>query len=161
MAPPGLLEIGVVVRPHALRGEVVVALVTNRVERLAPGTRLAARRRGGEDETLEVRASRPFQHRFIVSFAGVESREAAEDLRGTVLLAEPVEDPDAYYVHELIGAAVVEVDGTARGTITAVEANPASDLLVLDHGRALVPLRFVVGRAPGRVIVEVPAGLFE
>ena len=43
----------------------------------------------------------------------------------------------------------------------AVQDNPASDLLVLDTG-ALVPLRFVVGRDPaGRLLVEVPAGLFD
>ena len=42
-----------------------------------------------------------------------------------------------------------------------MEANPASDLLVLDGG-ALIPLRFVVGTEPGvRVIVEVPDGLLD
>ena len=42
----------------------------------------------------------------------------------------------------------------------AVEANPASDLLVLDSG-ALVPLRFVVSAEPGHVTVDPPAGLFD
>ena len=52
-------------------------------------------------------------------------------------------------------------DGTGRGTVEAVQENPASDLLVLDTG-ALVPLRFVTGRDDeGRVVVDVPAGLFE
>jgi 16S rRNA processing protein RimM len=70
-------------------------------------------------------------------------------------------DPDDLWVHELVGAAVVEADGTERGVVEAVQDNPASDLLVLDSG-ALVPLRFVTGRDPeGRVVVEVPAGLFE
>ena len=43
----------------------------------------------------------------------------------------------------------------------SVEANPASDLLVLDGG-ALIPLRFVVGTVPGeRVTVAVPDGLLD
>ena len=44
--------------------------------------------------------------------------------------------------------------------VEAVEANPASDLLVLD-GERLVPLRFVVAHAPGVVTVDVPDGLFD
>ena len=47
------------------------------------------------------------------------------------------------------------------GTVVSVEANPASDLLVLDGG-ALIPLRFVVGNEPGvRVTVDVPDGLLD
>lgn len=157
---PDLLEIGTVVRPHGLRGEVVVALVSNRPERLAPGARFQSEGAAGS-ETLEVVASRPFQQRHLVTFAGVTSRDAAEALRGRRLLGEPVEDPDALFVHDLIGARVSEVDGTDRGVVTAVEANPASDLLVLDGGRALVPLRFVVAHTPGHLVVEAPAGLFE
>ncbi len=43
----------------------------------------------------------------------------------------------------------------------SVEANPASDLLVLDGG-GLIPLRFVVGSSPGeRVTVDVPDGLLD
>jgi hypothetical protein len=45
-----------------------------------------------------------------------------------------------------------------RGEV--VEANPASDLLVLSGG-ALVPLCFVVDRQAGRLTVEVPPGLLE
>ena len=46
------------------------------------------------------------------------------------------------------------------GTVTAVEANPAHDLLVLDGG-ALIPIVFVTGHEFGRLTVDVPDGLFE
>ena len=45
------------------------------------------------------------------------------------------------------------------GTVIAVEANPASDLLVLDGDR-LIPLVFVVSHAPGLVVVDPPDGLW-
>ena len=77
-----------------------------------------------------------------------------------VLYAEPLTDPEALWVHELIGAEVVAADGSSYGRVAAVEANPASDLLVLDGG-GLVPLRFVVASTPGRVVVDVPAGLLD
>jgi 16S rRNA processing protein RimM len=148
-----LLEVGRVIRPHGIRGEVIVELVTNRTERLAPGSRLFA----GERE-VEVAGSRPHKGRYIVAFAGVADRDAAEELRGALLRAEPLVDPGALWVHELIGAAVVDVAGRAHGTVEAVEANPAADLLVLSSG-ALVPVTFVVEAGAGRVVVDPPPGL--
>jgi 16S rRNA processing protein RimM len=41
-----------------------------------------------------------------------------------------------------------------------VQANPASDLLVLDTG-ALVPVRFVVERLVDALVVDAPQGLFD
>ncbi len=164
---PRLLEVGRVSRPHGLKGEVVVALVTNRTERLDPGAELTCRRRaqdGGEParlaRVLKVLSSQPFQGRYIVRFEGVETREAADELREVVLSAPALEDCDDLFVHDLVGLEVVEPDGTSRGTVVALQANPASDLLVLEDGN-LVPLRFVTSREQGRLVVEAPAGLFE
>ena len=142
-------------KPHGLKGEVVVELTTNRTERVAPGTVLATDR-----GPLTVVRSSPFQNRWIVQFEGVASREDADALRNVVLRAEPLEDPDALWVHELIGAVVVDTAGTELGRVDAVEANPASDLLVLDGG-GLVPLTFVVSQEQGRVVVDPPAGLLD
>lgn len=146
---------GRVVKPHGLRGEVVVELFTNRTERLAPGTVLES-----SHGPLEVVRSSPHHHRWIVAFAGVGDHAGAETLRGAVLAAEALDDPDELWVHQLVGAEVVDVAGVSRGEVVAVQANPASDLLVLAGG-ALVPLRFVVSSQPGRVVVDPPAGLFD
>jgi len=78
-----------------------------------------------------------------------------------VLMGEPIDDPSALFVHDVVGCTVVDADGVERGVVTAVQANPASDLLVLDSG-ALVPMNFVVGDIDGTTIhVDVPDGLFE
>jgi 16S rRNA processing protein RimM len=77
-----------------------------------------------------------------------------------VLTAEPLDDPAVLWVHELVGAEVVAPDGTRLGVVAAVEANPASDLLVLDGG-GLVPLTFLVSAEEGRVVVDPPAGLLD
>ncbi len=158
-----LLEVGRIVKPHGLAGEVVVRFVSNRPERLQPGARLVvgpAGAGGGLPAELTVAAVRPHRGCHLVSFEGVDDREAAERLRGVSLEAEPIDDAGALFVHELIGSEVVDADGVARGSVTSVEANPASDLLVVD-GRYLVPVRFVVACSPGRVVVDTPEGLFE
>jgi 16S rRNA processing protein RimM len=151
-----LLEVGRVARPHGLRGEVIVDLVTERTDRLTPGARLFTE----DGATLVVAAAQPFQHRWLVTFAGITDRDGAEAVAGATLRAEPIEDPDALWVHDLIGSEVREPDGTARGVVVAVEANPAADLLVLDSG-ALVPSVFVTSCAGGVTIVEAPDGLFD
>ena len=106
-------------------------------------------------------ASRPHQGRYLVTFEGVVDRAGADALRGLELRARPVEVPGVLWVHELVGSEVVSTDGQVLGTVAAVEANPASDLLVLSGG-GLVPLRFVTDHQAGvRVTVDVPDGLLD
>lgn len=135
----------------------MVTLSTDRTERLSRGSALEA-----DGRWLEVVASRRHQHRWIVSFAGIGDRAAAEGLRGKRLRAPAVEgtDPGDLWVHELVGAEVVTPDGRRHGRVEAVQANPAADLLVLDAGQ-LVPVTFVVDadQLPDRVVVDPPAGL--
>jgi 16S rRNA processing protein RimM len=151
---PQLLEIGHVGRAHGLRGDVMVHLSTNRPERVDVGSVLHSDR-----GPLVIARSQPHKTAHLVHFEGCETREAAEALRGLALRAEPIDDPDVVWAHDVIGAIVVDQDGHEHGPVVAMEANPASDLLVLESG-ALVPVRFVVDLTPGRrVEVDVPSGL--
>jgi 16S rRNA processing protein RimM len=157
-----LLEIGHVVRPHGLRGEVVVQLMTTVEDRLAPGSSLESQGRSLVVQSAQALPGKPGPKgaHWLVHFVGIDSREAAEDLAGSELRAEPLVGAAGLWVHELIGCEVVERTGEGRGVVASVEANPASDLLVLDTG-SLVPLRFVVSAEPGRLTIDVPEGLFE
>lgn len=149
------LEVGRITKAHGLRGEVVVDPITDRPDRFVAGATFDS-----SAGPLTIASNRPFQQKLLVTFEGCSSREQAEALRGVVLLAEPVEDEGALFVHELIGCRVVDQDGVDRGAVVSVEANPAADLLVLeDH--ALVPMNFVVDVVDGRIRVDVPAGLFD
>ena len=130
-------------------------LSTDVDDRLTEGTVVHTDR----GDLLVERATR---HRegWVVTFAGIANRNEAEGLRGLVLRAEPVDDPEALWVHELIGSAVVDQHGAALGVVREIEANPASDLLVLDSG-ALIPSVFVVSFEDGQVTVDVPEGLLD
>jgi 16S rRNA processing protein RimM len=152
-----LLDVGHIDRPHGIRGEVLVTLTTDRAERVRAGTVLHA-----DAGPLTVESSRPHQHRWIVQFDGVASREAAEALHGQVLRAEPLEDPEALWVHDLVGAEVATPDGRTWGRVAAVLANPAHDQLELESG-VLVPVVFLVDdtNLPERLVIDPPAGLLE
>ena len=133
-----------------------MTLVSNRPERLAPGSELHTDR-----GPLRVTKARPHKRHHLVAFEGVDDRGAAEALRGLVLRAAPIDDPDEMWVHELIGARVVDQSGADRGVVAGVRAGPAGDLLELDDG-ALVPVRFVASWSPPeRIEVDVPDGLFD
>jgi 16S rRNA processing protein RimM len=162
------LEVGRIVKAHGIRGEVIVEAVSNRRERFTAGSVLHAGERafsvrratlhGGPDP-----AGRMSRDRWIVSFEGVDDRNTAERLRGTVLSGDPLDQDDAageLWVHELVGSELFDPAGRALGRVTAVEANPASDLLVLESGH-LVPMVFVVEAGGGRVVVDPPAGLLD
>ena len=159
--PDGYLEVGHIRRAHGLRGHVFVQLVTDRTERLDVGSSLFTDR-----ADLTVEASRRLPNgRWVVKFEQVHDRTEAERWSNVALFGPPIVDDAALWVHELIGAMVVETDGTERGTCVSILANPASDILELDSG-ALVPTTFVVENrlvdGTRRVItVDVPDGLFE
>lgn len=156
MPDDDLLEVGHIRRAHGLRGEVFVQLISDSDRRVAPGAELIA-----GDETLVVESSRVASNgRRVVKFAQIADRTTAETYANRLLRGRPLDDPDALWVHELIGRRVVEVDGTERGECVSVIANPAADLLELDSG-ALVPSNFVISNDDGVIVVDTPEGLFD
>ena len=153
-----MLLVGRVTKAHGLRGEVVVDLLsTEPEERLAPGAVLSTDR-----GPLVVGRPARTRSKWLVRFDGRRSAASPPTpCAAPSCTASRIDDPDALWVHELVGAVVVDADGTDRGTVVAVLANPADDLLELDGG-ALVPLGFVVERdAEGRIVVDPPDGLFD
>ncbi len=151
------LEVGRIARAHGLRGEVVIAPVSNVAARFAAGATVYA-----GDRPLHISTSRAQSGRFVVRLEGVDDRSAAEALRGTLLTGDPLgRAPEGeVWVHEMIGAHVTDTRGRDLGRVRHVEANPAHDVLVCDSG-VLVPVVFIIEHEPGRILVEVPDGLVE
>ena len=164
---PRVLEVGRIGRAHGLRGEVAVSFLTDRPERTTPGSSFTARSEHGTPRELVVTDARRHQQRWLLRFAGVDDRDAAAALTGLVLFAPelPSADGDELWVHDLVGASVVDAGGHTLGAVASVEANPAHDLLVLDSG-VLVPVTFVTEHGADedgrrRVVVDVPDGLLD
>jgi 16S rRNA processing protein RimM len=151
------LEIGRIGKAHGLKGEVVLEAISNRDERFQPGSVLYIKA-----EARPIITSRRHQNRWLVRFEGVEDRNAAESLRGIVVMGDPLGElpENEVWVHELVNASVSDRSGNDLGTIVAVEANPAHDILVTEEG-VLIPIVFVVERGEGRVVVDLPDGLLQ
>jgi 16S rRNA processing protein RimM len=151
------LEIGRIGKAHGLRGEVVVDAISNRDERFLPGSALYL-----SGVSTAIATSRRHQNRWLVRFEGIEDRNAAEALRGIVVTGDALESlpENEVWVHDLIGSSVSDRAGTDLGTVVAVEANPAHDILVTEEG-VLIPIVFVVERNAGRIVVDLPEGLLQ
>ena len=166
--------VGRIVKPHGVHGELVIDLRTDSPEvRFAVGSVLSATLRDGTARTMTVAAARPHSGRLLVTFDGVQGRDSAEELRGTLLLAAedalpPTDDPDEFYDHELEGLTVVTTDGTEIGVVREILHGGGSDLLAVRRdgkGELLVP--FVGAIVPevniraGRVVIDPPEGLLD
>ena len=98
----------------------------------------------------------------ILRFAEVTDRNAAELLRGKLITirreALPPLGEGEYYHADILGLACVASDGTALGTVVAIENFGAGDILEIekpDGRRSMVPFRDgVADLADGRVVVD-------
>jgi 16S rRNA processing protein RimM len=171
------MVVGRVVRPHGLRGEVAVEVLSDAPDRFKPGARMAATPSDQAPDPsaplqeLTVAGSRHQQGRLLVRFAELDGRDRVEHLRGHLLTipataARPLE-PGEYWPHQLTGLTVTDPDGTVRGTVTDVIAGAAHDLLqvqLTDGRTVLVPcVAALVGvdLDAGRVTVQPLAGLLD
>lgn len=171
-----LVRVGLIGRPHGIRGEVTVNPTTDApAERFAAGMTLIPS--SGPD--LLVGSSRRSGPVFVVGFLGIDDRDTAETLRGIevsvpVDLLPEVSDEDDFYDHQLVGLAVDHVDGRSLGRVVDVLHPPAAPVLVVrrpprsgDEGNPadeLVPfvraIATQVDLPHGRVTVDPPDGMF-
>jgi 16S rRNA processing protein RimM len=165
------LTVARVSKAHGLKGEVALELRTDDPEtRLAVGERLETV--PAAVGPLTVTHSREYQGRWLVTFAEIADRTAAEELRGTELVVEEdaSDEEDAWYPHELEGLRVELTDGTVVGKVVTLEYQPAHESLLIEESlpdggtaRTLVPFVLaivpVVDVAGGRVVLTPPGGL--
>lgn len=117
-----------------------------------------------------VKAIRRVDRGFQVIFDGLESRVAAEEVRGLeVSVAErrPLGD-DEYWPADLIGLAVFEPDGRRVGAVIDVVLGPGQDRLRVEQPDGLVfEVPFVDALVPvvdiesGRIEIDLIPGLNE
>ncbi len=168
-----MLLVGKVVRPHGLRGMLVVELDTDFAEdRFAPGAVVFRNGAAGAAPiALTVTESRPHGSRWLVGVAGVTSMEDADLFRGVELRipdeARKTLGPDEYYLHDLIGCEVTTVTGATVGRVQTVYTGVANALLGVDQDGAEVLVPLVKAMCPTvdvagkRIVVDPPEGLLD
>ncbi|PEQ13192.1 16S rRNA processing protein RimM [Novosphingobium sp. PC22D] len=124
------VTLAVVTGAHGVTGEV-------RLKLFGEGVAALQRYRAFNDSQLTPKKIRDDNKGgAIARFAEVTDRNAAEALRGTELTvprsAMPALEEGEYYHADLIGLPCVDEDGTALGTVVAVENFGAGDVLEIE-----------------------------
>lgn len=166
---PRYLAIGRVLRPHGVRGEVRMELLTDHPEHLAALDEVYL---GRTKERREVQNVRLHQGVALLQLSGYEDRNAAEELRGELVYvsledAVPLEQ-DEYYEFQVEGLTVVSEEGQPLGEVVEVLTAPgANDIFVVRGplGEILIPaIEDVVTGLDlegGRMVVHLLPGLLD
>jgi 16S rRNA processing protein RimM len=169
------LTVGRVVKAHGVGGEVVVEVRTDDpAARFAPGNTLRAKRSrgGGEEASYVVADAREHGARLLVRLAGVDDRDAADALRGSLFVVDsddlpPIDEPDTYYDHQLEGLRVRTTTGQDIGVVAEVLHTAGGELLAVrrDSGELLVPfvgaIVVSVSLQDGLIEIDPPEGLLD
>jgi 16S rRNA processing protein RimM len=143
-AEPRFIAIGRVIRPHGLRGELAVEVLTDFPERFDT---IEAIYLGGpqQADVWQVATTRWHKDRILLTLQGCEDRTTAEGLRG-LLVQIPIEEAmplpeDEYYPYELVGLDVVTVEGEELGRLSKVIFTNANEVYVVvgPRGQILLP----------------------
>lgn len=169
--------VAIVLRPHALRGVLVLKPLTTTLDEFleAPLERLMARRNGKDVRELVIESMTVHKGLPHVQFEGISDRNMAETLLGCEL-AIPAEErwelaEGAHYTDELEGLEVVdEISNTSYGKVLRAENGNAHDYLIFPHPanpkrEVLLPMvpDFVrnIDTAARRITVRLPEGLLD
>ena len=182
---PTYFEIGKILSPRGLAGELRVYPLTDEPSRFAlldevliefpPVVREGARAGSEISQTrgsaraarvYPVKSARVHKGLVLLKLAGVDDVSAAEKLRGALVKIPPEKalplDEGQYYVRDLIGLEVVTDNDEVLGALTEVLHTKANDVYVIG-GKLMIPAVkecvLHVDIEGKRMIVALPKGL--
>ena len=171
MAPEDLVVIGRLARPHGLRGEMSVEVLSDFPERFVPGLAVVGVDAAGKRRALVVSAVRPNGERLLMTFEGVSSRTDADALRSldiAVPKGSEVERPAGFVYHfDLEGCRAVDRSGRELGLVTGLEELGGRSLLSLRTPAGerevpfIEPIVVSVDLEKRLVVLDPPAGLLD
>jgi len=141
--PIKYLVVGRVVRPHGVRGAVLVEQLSQLMESLQPNSAVFL---GENRDEFELVASRLHQGRWIISLSGITDRDQAETLRGKELRihfqeSTPLDDHQ-YYYWQILDLPVYLESGELLGRVAQILETGANDVYVVqseDGAEILLP----------------------
>lgn len=172
---PDTVIVGRIRKPHGVRGEVRLEVLTDNADRFVPGVELqlvpSDLSKGLTPRTLTVARSRPDKGDLLVFFEGIENRDDVEGWRGALLEVDRASVPPAedgtYYYFELVGCRCHDRHAGDLGEIFDVLEDGGGLLLLTRQGERELPIPFVnrfiehIDIEAGRIELNLPPGLVE
>lgn len=155
------ITVGKVVAPFGVKGELKVVVLTDHPERFDRGSEMALETAKGR-RNVKITGSRPQAGGILLKLEGVDTRDAAEELRNAEFVIDRDEvarlEEGSFYVFDIIGLRVVTDDGRELGEVTEVLQSGANDVYITSSGVCIPALKDVVFKVDleNRVIVVRP-----
>lgn len=144
------IVIGKIIAPIGIRGEVKVVVLTEFPERFDVGEKLTLKRPSGECKEHKVLAQRLYKDGLALKLSDVETRNDADDLRGSEFVIDASELRDlpggGYYLFDIIGLRVITDDGRECGEVMEILQGGANDVYVTSTGLCIPALKSVVAK---------------
>lgn len=148
-AGPRYLLLGEILRPHGVRGELRMRILTDYPERI---NKLKTVYVGTDTESADIREyhvqhMRMNQNYGLLKLAELDDRDQADLLRALYVMipiekAVPLEEGE-FYLYQIIGLSVQTAEGQVIGTIREVLETGANDVYVVEsqqYGEVLIPV---------------------
>lgn len=139
------IEVGVIARPHGVRGELRVSLHNKDSEVLFSVDEVLVRLPDGAEHEVSVDAARPADQAVLMRLHSIDDRDRAEQIRGARVFVRRSDFPELpegeFYTCDVEGArAVVAAEagegglGGAEGRVRTIVSYPSVDVIVVDLG---------------------------
>ncbi|MEM8856784.1 MAG: ribosome maturation factor RimM [Chloroflexota bacterium] len=144
---PAFLIIGEITKPHGVRGEVRVEVLTENPERYKELEEVyIAKNERQTPQPIKLETVRFHQGKALVKLEGYNYRDEVEKLRKWLIFipadqAIPLEDGEFFY-YQLIGMQVVSDEQERLGQVVDIIQTGANDVFVVAHpekGEILIP----------------------
>lgn len=169
--PAETILVGHVRKPHGVRGEVLIEVLSDAPDRFRSGAQLIASGPTFERRVLSVASARPHGGGLLILFDGLDDRDQVAALRGADLMvgAQAVgEAPEgAYYYFDLIGRTCRDRRSGDLGEVVAVREDGGGLLLEIRDATRTLLVPFVreylvsIDERDRPIELDLPEGLLE
>jgi 16S rRNA processing protein RimM len=134
------IEVGIIARPHGVRGELRVSLHNKDSEVLFSVVEVLVRLPDGTEHEVSVDAARPTDQAVLLRLHSIDDRDRAEQIRGSKVLVRRSDFPELpegeFYTCDVEGARVQIADDAAStdGRVRTIVSYPSVDVVVVDMG---------------------------
>ncbi len=143
-----LIRVGIVIKPHGIRGELKVKPLTDFPNRFHSLSEIYMIPIGGDSSfSAKIDGVRIHQDRVLIKLNCINSISEAEAVIGYEICINREECVDLpsgfYYAFDLIGLKVLSLEGEYVGTVADVLSSPAQDLLIVkkkNENKVMIPL---------------------
>lgn len=131
---PVYLAVGLLRRPHGVRGDILFTVTTDFPERLRPGTLVFF---GDDKREIKITRRRPHNDGILFGFEGIATPEQAAKYTGKTVFVRAEDRPPLpegeYYHHQIIGLDVFDEAGASLGVVSEILETGANDVYVVKN----------------------------